>query len=88
MSVKFLKGKKSDISSKKYLSIMKQGTSLVVRWLRIHLPIYGTYVQALVREDPICCRAAKPVLKLLWMLCSTREATAVRSLCIKVKSRP
>ena len=37
------------------------GTSLVPEWLRIHLPIQGTGVQSLVREDPICCRATKPV---------------------------
>ncbi|XP_059940272.1 craniofacial development protein 1 isoform X2 [Mesoplodon densirostris] len=36
-------------------------TSLVVQWLRIRLPMQGTQVQALVREDPTCCRATKPV---------------------------
>ena len=30
----------------------KQGTSLVVQWLRIHLPMQGTQVQSLVWEDP------------------------------------
>ena len=33
----------------------------VVQWLRIHLPMQGTQVRALVREDPTCCGAAKPV---------------------------
>ena len=28
------------------------GTSQVVQWLTIHLPIQGTQVQVLVREDP------------------------------------
>ena len=37
------------------------GTSLVAQWLRIHLPMQGTQVQALVREDPTCCGATKPV---------------------------
>ena len=37
------------------------GTSLVVQWLRIRLPIQGTQVRALVQEDPACRRAAKPV---------------------------
>ena len=37
------------------------GTSLVVQWLRICLPMQGTQVQALVREDPICRGANKPV---------------------------
>ena len=38
----------------------KEGTSLVVQWLRIRLPMQGTRVQDLVREDPTCCRATKP----------------------------
>ena len=37
------------------------GTSLVVQWLRIRLPMQGTRVLALVREDPTCCGATKPV---------------------------
>ena len=36
-------------------------TSLVAQWLRILLPMQGTQVQALVQEDPTCCRATKPV---------------------------
>ena len=39
----------------------EEGTSLVVQWLRIHLPMQGTRVRALVREDPTCYRANKPV---------------------------
>ena len=38
-----------------------QGTSLVVQWLRIRLPVQGTRVRALVREDPTCRGAAKPM---------------------------
>ena len=37
------------------------GTSLVSQWLRICLPMQGTWVRALVREDPTCHGAAKPV---------------------------
>ena len=37
------------------------GTSLVAQWLRIRLPMQGTGVQALVREDPTCRGATKPV---------------------------
>ena len=36
------------------------GTSLVVQWLRIRLPMQGTQVRALVRKDPTCCGATKP----------------------------
>ena len=35
-------------------------TSLVVQWLRIGLPMQGTWVWFLVPEEPISCRAAKP----------------------------
>ncbi|KAJ8788852.1 hypothetical protein J1605_005148 [Eschrichtius robustus] len=37
------------------------GTSLVAQWLRIRLPMQGTRVRALVREDPMCPGATKPV---------------------------
>ena len=37
------------------------GASLVVQWLRIHLPMQGTWVQALIWEDPTCHRATRPV---------------------------
>ena len=35
--------------------------SLVAQWLRTCLPMQGTWVQALVQEDPTCFRATKPV---------------------------
>ena len=35
--------------------------SLVAQWLRIHLPMKGTRVRALVREDPTCRGATKPM---------------------------
>ena len=36
-------------------------TSLVAQWLRICLPMQGTRVRALVREDLTCRGATKPV---------------------------
>ena len=33
----------------------------VAQWLRIRLPMQGTWVRALVWEDPTCHRATKPV---------------------------
>ena len=36
------------------------GTSLVAQWLRIHLPMQGTRVRAMVWEDPTCRGATKP----------------------------
>ena len=41
--------------------IYRDGTSLVAQWLRVCLPVQGTRVQALVREDPACRRATKPM---------------------------
>ena len=40
--------------------------SLVVQWLRIHLPMQGTRVRALVQEDPTCRGATKPVRHNYW----------------------
>ena len=42
------------------------GTSLVVQWWRICLPMQGTRVRALVWEDPTCCGATKPVRHSYW----------------------
>ena len=51
-----------------YLKIRNNeiGTSLVVQWLRIRLPMQGTRVRALVREDPTCHGATKPVRYNYW----------------------
>ncbi|KAJ8786087.1 hypothetical protein J1605_006667 [Eschrichtius robustus] len=43
------------------IKIQEVGTSLVAQQLRIHLPMQGTRVPALIREDPKCCRATKPM---------------------------
>ena len=34
---------------------------LIAQWLRIRLPMQGTRVRSLDREDPTCRGAAKPV---------------------------
>ena len=44
---------------------LNDGISLVVRCLRIHLPIQGTQVPFLVREGPICRGQLSPVSQLL-----------------------
>ena len=62
-------------------------TSLVAQWLRIRLPMQGTQVRTLVWEDPTCHGATKPMCHNYWSPCSTtREATAMRSLCTATKS--
>ena len=49
-------------SSKQYSPTVKNSgwTSLVAQWLRIRLPMQGTRIRSLVREDPTCCGATKP----------------------------
>ena len=48
---------KHKMSNKNY----SLGSSLVAQWLRIRLPMQGTWVRALVREDPTCHGATKPM---------------------------
>ena len=54
--------------------------SLVAQWLRIHLPMQETRVQALVWEDPTCRGATKPLHHNYWsphalvpLLCNKRS---------------
>ena len=69
-----------------------QGTSLVVQWLRICLPMQGTQVRSLVWEESTCCGTTKPKQHNYWnpctqSLCSaTREATTSRTPCTTTKS--
>ena len=44
--------------------------SLVAQWLRVHLPVQGTRVRALVWEDPTCRGAAGPVGHNYWACAS------------------
>ena len=48
----------------------RDGASLVAQWFRICLPIQGTRVRSLVREDPTGCGATKPLHHNYWALCS------------------
>ena len=52
---------------------MIPGTSLVAQWLRICLPMQGTWVRALVQEDPTCRGATKPVRHNYWA-CALKPA--------------
>ena len=71
---------------------MPLGASLVTQWLRIHLPMQGTWVWSLglVWEDSACCRATKLIYHNYWAwACSaTREATTVRSLHTATREQP
>ena len=61
--IKFYRSKHKHTNKMKLGKISKDQyrASLVVQWLRIHLPVQGTWVRALVWEDPICRGATKPV---------------------------
>ena len=54
-------GRDSDRKAVRDLYNQKRGASLVAQWLRIHLPMQGTRVQALIQEDPTYRGATKPV---------------------------
>ena len=47
--------------------------SLVAQWLRNHLPMQGTWVRTLVREDPTCHRATKPMRHNYWACTRARK---------------
>ena len=52
---------KADLPLVSSFRTVHSGASLAAQWLRIHLPMQGARVRALVREDPTCHRATKPV---------------------------
>ena len=61
-SVAFLYTDNEISESKKTIPFtVVQRASLVAQWLRIRLPMQGTWVRALAREDPTCRGATKPV---------------------------
>ena len=53
---------------------MEAWTSLVVQWLRIHLPMKGTQVQSLFWGNPTCLRATKSVHCNYWA-CSLESSS-------------
>ena len=65
---------------------LKVRTSLVVQWIGICLPMQGTRVQSLVREDPTCHEQLKPMRHNYWACPLQQEVTSVRSL--STESRP
>ena len=57
------------------------GASLVVQWLKIRLPMQGTQVRALVREDPTCSEQLSP-------RATTPEAQAPRACALHQEKPP
>ena len=66
-------------SSRKQLFKDTHRTPLVVQWLRIHLPMQGTWIWSLIQKYSTCCRAAKPMHHNSWaqalepMFCNRRN---------------
>ena len=52
----------------------------MAQWLGIRLPVWGTWVRALVQEDPTCCRAARPKHHNYWA-CTLEPAHLQPVLC-------
>ena len=50
----------SEVASSKFKTVLAR-VSLLAHWLRICLPMQRTRVQVLVREDPTCRGATKPM---------------------------
>ena len=65
-----------------YFEKYQYQASLMVQWLKIHLPIPGTWVLSLLQDNPTCHVAAKLECHNSWSLCAqglcstTREAWA------------
>ena len=70
-----------------FLNVISR-TSQVVQWLRIGLPVQGTWAQSLVLEDPTCYRTTKPCVPQLLSPYSAREATVMRSLDTASRGSP
>ena len=51
----------------------------MAQWLGIRLPMQGTQVRALVREDPTCRGATKPVRHNYW----AREPQLLKLACLE-----
>ena len=62
---------------------MTFGDSLVTQWLRIRLPMQGTQVRALVREDPTCHGANEPVPQLLSLRSRAHEPQLLKPACLE-----
>ena len=76
----------NECHSKKYLFFFKNavvGTSLVVQWLRIHLPVQRTLVQLLVREYSTCqvVGPTKPVHHNCWACAPEPESCSYWGPC-------
>ena len=88
-SAKMYQSFKAQINSLLHCSKKESlGTSLMVQWLRIHLPMQGPRVQPQVWEDSICLRAAKAHAPWLLNLRATTTAAGVLRACAQQQKKP
>ena len=75
----------TDEASSHYIHLPGQKTpsaaSLVVQWLRIHFAVQGMPGPTLVREDPTCLGATKPMSRNYWSPCALEPTLHKRSHC-------
>lgn len=57
----FLDDEKAEVLSTRDLKNNTHRGSLVAQWLEIYLTTQETWVRSLIREDPACPGAAKPL---------------------------
>ena len=60
--------------------LINLGTALVFQWLRIHLPVNGTWDQSLVQEDPLEKWMATHSSILAWRTPWTKEPGMLQSM--------
>ena len=59
----------------------------MAQWLRIRLPMQATQVWSLLREDPTCCGATKPVRHNYWA-CALEPASHIYWACVPQLRKP
>ena len=60
--------------------LINLGTALVFQWLRVHLPVHGTWDQSLVKEDPLEKWMATHSSILAWRTPWTEEPGMLQSM--------
>ena len=62
----------------------KPGTSLVTQWIRISLPMQGTWIRSLIWEDPTCTWETKPMSHSYWVPGSrAHEPQILKAACLE-----
>ena len=72
-----------------YFEKYQYQASLMVQWLKIHLPILRTWVRSLLQDNPTCHVAAKLGCHDSWSLCAYSPCSTTREACTsQLERRP